>query len=157
MESQVEMFKAMMGDVNFNPSTNEFKVEPFYCLEIEREHLVQQTLLKIKEANPKDVRKRLRVSFKGEDGLDAGGVTKEVSALIDLFRRLTVLCELISLHHRFSFFNSLAKSYLMFTPDSGRRNMATASIGSTPIIHGTRMHTNSLACCLAWQCIIQCY
>jgi hypothetical protein len=146
MESQVEMFKAMMGDVNFNPSTNEFKVEPFYCLEIERE-----------QANPKDVRKRLRVSFKGEDGLDAGGVTKEVSALIDLFRRLTVLCELISLHHRFSFFNSLAKSYLMFTPDSGRRNMATTSIGSTPIIHGTRMHTNSLAYCLVWQCTIQCY
>jgi hypothetical protein len=79
MESQVEMFKAMMGDVNFNPSTNEFKVEPFFCLEIEREHLVHQTLQKIKEANPKDIRKRLRVSFKGEDGLDAGGVTKEVS------------------------------------------------------------------------------
>lgn len=79
MESQVEMFKAMMGDVNFNPSTNEFKVEPFYCFEIEREHLVKQTLQKIKEANPKDIRKRLRVSFKGEDGLDAGGVTKEVS------------------------------------------------------------------------------
>ena len=76
------MFKAMMGDVNFNPSTNEFKVEPFYCLEIEREHLVQQTLSKIKEANPKDIRKRLRVSFKGEEGLDAGGVTKEVSASI---------------------------------------------------------------------------
>ena len=82
MESQVEMFKAMMGDVNFNPSTNEFKGEPFYCLGMEREDLVQQTLSKIKEANPKDIRKRLRVSFKGEEGLDAGGVSKEVSASI---------------------------------------------------------------------------
>lgn len=46
---------------------------------------MQQTLQKIKEANPKEIRKRLRVSFKGEDGLDAGGVTKEVSARIPQF------------------------------------------------------------------------
>jgi len=33
------------------------------------------------KANPKDIRKRLRVSFKGEPGLDAGGVTKEVRSV----------------------------------------------------------------------------
>ena len=81
MESQVEQFKAMMGDVNFSASQSQIKVEPFYHLEIEREHLVKQTLEKIKKAEPKDLRKRLRVSFKGEEGLDAGGVTKEVNTL----------------------------------------------------------------------------
>ncbi len=60
------MFKAMMGTR--------------VLAEIEREHLVKQTLEIIKKANPKDIRKRLRVSFKGEPGLDAGSVTKEVSA-----------------------------------------------------------------------------
>jgi hypothetical protein len=81
MESQVEMFKAMMGDVEFRESTLQYTVSPFFPLEIEREHLVQQTLDIIKKANPKDIRKRLRVTFKGEPGLDAGGVTKEVSSL----------------------------------------------------------------------------
>ena len=79
MESQIEMFKAMMGSADISASTNEIKVDPFYCLEIEREHLVKQTLEIVKSAEPKDMRKRLRVSFKGEEGLDAGGVTKEVS------------------------------------------------------------------------------
>lgn len=77
MESQVAMFKTMMSDVDVTQS--EIKVDPFYCLEIEREHLLKQALEKIKEADPKDLRKRLRVSFDGEEGLDAGGVTKEVS------------------------------------------------------------------------------
>ena len=81
MESQVGMYKAMMGDVNFSASSSEIKVEPFYVLEIEREHLVEQTLKKIKQADPKDLRKRLRVSFTGEEGLDAGGVTKEASTI----------------------------------------------------------------------------
>jgi len=82
MESQVGMYKAMMGDVNFSASSSEIKVEPFYVLEIEREHLVEQTLKKIKQADPKDLRKRLRVSFTGEEGLDAGGVTKEFFQLL---------------------------------------------------------------------------
>mmetsp|Transcript_4030 Transcript_4030/g.9096 ORF Transcript_4030/g.9096 Transcript_4030/m.9096 type:complete len:1153 (-) Transcript_4030:125-3583(-) len=82
MESQVEMFKAMMGDVNFSANSDEIKVDPFNELEIEREHLVEQTLEKIRKADPKDIRKRLRVSFKGEEGIDAGGVTKEFFQLL---------------------------------------------------------------------------
>ena len=77
----MEMFKAMMTDVNFSASSNEVSVDPFYHIEISRERLVEQTLEKIKAAPPKDLRKRLRVSFEGEEGLDAGGVTKEVCDL----------------------------------------------------------------------------
>lgn len=79
MESQIEQFKAMMGDIDVTASYSDIQVDPFYHLEIEREHLVKQTLEKIKDAEPEDLRKRLRVSFIGEEGLDAGGVTKEVS------------------------------------------------------------------------------
>ncbi|KAL7544039.1 hypothetical protein ACHAXR_013506 [Thalassiosira sp. AJA248-18] len=82
MESQVEMFKAMMGDIEYKEGTNEVEVEPYYQLEIEREHLVEQTLEKVKAADPKDIRKRLRISFKGEEGIDAGGVTKEFFQLL---------------------------------------------------------------------------
>ena len=80
MESQIEQFKAMMGDIDVTASYSDIQVDPFYHLEIEREHLVKQTLEKIKEAEPEDLRKRLRVSFTGEEGVDAGGVTKEVSS-----------------------------------------------------------------------------
>ena len=66
--------------VYHSESTPQYRLDPSFPLEIEREHLVKQTLEIIKKANPKDIRKRLRVSFKGEPGLDAGGVTKEVSA-----------------------------------------------------------------------------
>ena len=77
MESQMSQFQAFM-----NISANGMAVEPFFKLEIEREYLVEQTLECIKQANPKDIRKRLRVSFKGEEGLDAGGVTKEFFQLL---------------------------------------------------------------------------
>ncbi len=70
-------------------STPQYRLDPFFPLEIEREHLVNQTLEIIKRANQKDIHKRLRVSFKGGPGLDAGGVTKEVrsvhKALVALF------------------------------------------------------------------------
>jgi hypothetical protein len=90
MESQVEQFKAMMGDINIDgisASQHTITVDPYFLLEVEREKLLEQTLEKIKKADPKVVRKRLRVSFKGEEGLDAGGVTKEFFQLLseDLF------------------------------------------------------------------------
>lgn len=83
----------MMADANFSRSTNEIKVEPYYHMEVQREKLVEDALEKIRQANPKDIRKRLRVSFKGEEGLDAGGVTKEVS-----LRYCCAVCLFLPLH-----------------------------------------------------------
>jgi hypothetical protein len=71
------MFKAMIGDAGFSFTSSRAK-NPFYRLEIEREHLLEQTLERLKEADPKELRKHLQVVFKGEEGIDAGGVTKEV-------------------------------------------------------------------------------
>eukprot|EP00986_Skeletonema_menzelii_P005715 scaffold2117_cov141-Skeletonema_menzelii.AAC.10 len=82
MESQLSQYKAMIGDLQLSESTMNITVEPFFNLEIERDSLVEQTLECIKQADPKDIRKRLKVSFKGEEGLDAGGVTKEFFQLL---------------------------------------------------------------------------
>lgn len=141
------MFKAMMGDVNYSASASEIKVEPFYVLEIEREHLVEQTLERIRQVDSKDIRKRLRVSFKGEEGLDAGGVTKEVSEfspslvtiLLYCCTKLTSLSICINLS---SFFNFSVKNCLMFTLACGQINMATKLIGSTLIILGMKAAMN---------------
>jgi len=52
MESQVSQYKAMIGDMVVSESSNNITVEPFFQLEIEREHLVEQTLECIKQADP---------------------------------------------------------------------------------------------------------
>jgi len=90
MESQIEQTKAIFQDINMSnisASQNSIKIDPFFNLEVERDNLLEQTLDKIRQAEPKQVRKRLRVSFKGEEGVDAGGVTKEFFQLLseDLF------------------------------------------------------------------------
>jgi hypothetical protein len=82
MESQVEQYKAMIGDIQINESQREISVDPFFHLEIERSKLLEQTLDLIKQTDAKYIRKRLRVAFKGEEGLDAGGVTKEFFQLL---------------------------------------------------------------------------
>lgn len=57
---------------NISASQNSIKLEPFFNLEVERDNILEQTLDKIKQAEPKEVRKRLKVAFKGEEGVDAG-------------------------------------------------------------------------------------
>lgn len=60
---------------------------PFFVLEVEREHILDQTLNKIKCTDPTELKKHLKVVFKGEEGIDAGGVTKEFFQVLseDLF------------------------------------------------------------------------
>ena len=47
-----------------------------FTLRLNVPKLLEQTLDLIKQTDAKYIRKRLRVAFKGEEGLDAGGVTK---------------------------------------------------------------------------------
>ena len=61
------MFKATIGDMGISFSSSRVK-DPFYWVEIEHEHLLEQTLERIKAATPKDIRKQLLVTFKGEEG-----------------------------------------------------------------------------------------
>lgn len=63
----MQMLKAMVQDMGFTFRSSRV-MNNFYRLEIEREHLLEQTLEKIKESNPKDIRKQLLVVFKGEEG-----------------------------------------------------------------------------------------
>ena len=87
---------------SINPSMN-IGVEPFYDIkvssanygssidtywtrlnstQVNREHILDDTWDQIKDVQSKELRKRLRVRFEGEDGIDAGGVTKEYFQLL---------------------------------------------------------------------------
>lgn len=68
---------AQMGGVNFDPRTREFQFNPYFVLTLDRQYLLQQTLQAVAQASPMDLKKSLKIVFKGEDGVDAGGVTKE--------------------------------------------------------------------------------
>jgi alpha-tubulin suppressor-like RCC1 family protein len=83
IENQMEMFNTATQDgVTYNVAEGIFEFDPYWVLEVEREQLLPQTLRKIADAKAKDLRKKLRIVFKGEEGVDAGGVTREFFQLI---------------------------------------------------------------------------
>ena len=83
VENQMSMVEAAQADgVSFNAQTREFKFQPYFVLSIDRKYLLQQTLQAVAKASTEKLRKGLKVVFKGEDGVDAGGVTKEFFQLL---------------------------------------------------------------------------
>jgi len=83
VENEMSMFEAAKaGGVSFDPETREVKFEPYFVLCIDRKYLLPQTLQAVAKASTNELRKSLKVVFKGEDGVDAGGVTKEYFGLL---------------------------------------------------------------------------
>jgi ubiquitin-protein ligase E3 A len=62
---------------------------PWFVISIQREHLLQQTLLHLMSTSTFDLKKPLKVVFIGEEGIDEGGVRKEFFQLLtqQLFNR----------------------------------------------------------------------
>jgi alpha-tubulin suppressor-like RCC1 family protein len=83
VEHQMTMVEAAQTEgVSFDAETRQFKFEPYFVLAIDRKHLLPQTLQAVAKASTGELRKGLKVIFKGEDGVDAGGVTKEFFQLL---------------------------------------------------------------------------
>lgn len=83
VENQMSMVQAAQSEgVSFDAQTREFKFQPYFVLAIDRKHLLPQTLQAVAKASTGELRKGLKVVFKGEDGVDAGGVTKEFFQLL---------------------------------------------------------------------------
>ena len=83
IESEMNMLTvAAASGVTYNEEERRFELDPFYVFDVDREHILPQTLRKVAKAESKDLRKKLKVVFKGEDGIDAGGVTREFFQLL---------------------------------------------------------------------------
>jgi alpha-tubulin suppressor-like RCC1 family protein len=65
MESEMNMLKTAASGATFNLSEQTYEINPYYVLEVDRQELLPQTLKKISKAQPNDLRKKLRVVFKG--------------------------------------------------------------------------------------------
>lgn len=83
IESQMTMVRAAQaGGVQFDAARRQFLFNPYFVMAIDRQYMLQQTLQAVACAAPGELRKSLKVVFKGEDGVDAGGVTKEFFQLL---------------------------------------------------------------------------
>ena len=56
-------------------------------MEVRRDHVVRDSIAQLATKGPHDIKKQLRVSFVGEEGIDEGGIQKEFFQLIvkDIF------------------------------------------------------------------------
>eukprot|EP00522_Entomoneis_paludosa_P008036 CAMPEP_0172451340 /NCGR_PEP_ID=MMETSP1065-20121228/9426_1 /TAXON_ID=265537 /ORGANISM="Amphiprora paludosa, Strain CCMP125" /LENGTH=1372 /DNA_ID=CAMNT_0013203291 /DNA_START=50 /DNA_END=4168 /DNA_ORIENTATION=- len=82
IENQVEMLRAATSNLTWDREQHQFVFDPFFVLAIDRKHLLTQTLQKISGASHVELRKSLKIVFKGEDGVDAGGVLREFMYLL---------------------------------------------------------------------------
>lgn len=51
--------------------------DAFLCLNVSRNNLVGDSFTQLSLLNPFEYKKKLRIEFEGENGIDAGGLTKE--------------------------------------------------------------------------------
>ena len=58
------------------------KEEMFFNVAVSREKLLEDAVDRFSKSNLKDWRKPLKIKFKGEDGVDEGGLTKEFCSLV---------------------------------------------------------------------------
>jgi ubiquitin-protein ligase E3 A/E3 ubiquitin-protein ligase HERC4 len=82
VENQVKMVQAAQGGVQFDAARRQYLFQPYFVLAIDRKYLLQQTLQAVSSASPGELQKSLKIVFKGEDGVDAGGVIKEFFQLL---------------------------------------------------------------------------
>ncbi len=83
VEHQMTMVRAAQAQgVTFDLARRQFLFNPYFVMAIDRQYLLQQTLQAVASAAPGELRKSLKIVFKGEDGVDAGGVTKEFFQLL---------------------------------------------------------------------------
>jgi len=55
---------------------------PYWVVEVRRDHLLKDALRTLDNANPSHLRKNMKVTFVGEEGIDEGGVCKEFFQLL---------------------------------------------------------------------------
>jgi len=54
----------------------------FFILSVRREHLLEDTMQVLQQAAPADLHRQIKICFQGEEGQDAGGVSREFFRLL---------------------------------------------------------------------------
>ncbi|KAJ3447395.1 hypothetical protein M0812_07625 [Anaeramoeba flamelloides] len=81
VESRAQMNK-IFRDSLYDSIYESTPLQPYFILTVRRDHLVTDAVNAIVQADPIDLKKKLKVSFENEEGVDEGGVKKEFFQLI---------------------------------------------------------------------------
>lgn len=86
MEFDAQSQMAQQFKKAFENTTHGLNTNPFLTLRIRRAYIIQDSLNQL-SSSIMELKKKLRIQFVGEDGVDAGGLTKEWFLLLvrDLF------------------------------------------------------------------------
>jgi ubiquitin-protein ligase E3 A len=52
------------------------------AVEVRRDHVIRDAMFQLEDKDVHDLKKQLRITFKGEDGIDEGGIQKEFFHMI---------------------------------------------------------------------------
>eukprot|EP00928_Gymnodinium_smaydae_P011294 TRINITY_DN14186_c0_g2_i1.p1 TRINITY_DN14186_c0_g2~~TRINITY_DN14186_c0_g2_i1.p1 ORF type:complete len:916 (+),score=214.72 TRINITY_DN14186_c0_g2_i1:75-2822(+) len=97
------------------------RVNPYLVLKVRRDNLVQDTLQTLSSLPPAEYRKKLKVVFEGEPGVDEGGVRKEFFQLL--------VEQLYDPNYAMFNYNSSNKTY-WFNPGSFESNLQYELFGA---------------------------
>jgi hypothetical protein len=97
------------------------RVNPYLVIRVKREDIVQDTLQSISRLRPSEFRKKLKVQFEGEAGVDEGGVKKEFFELL--------VEKLYDPNYAMFNYNSNNKTY-WFNPGSFESNLQYEMFGA---------------------------
>merc|ERR1719311_676569 len=97
------------------------RVNPYLVLKVKRDNLVQDTLQRFSTLQPSEFRKKLKVIFEDEPGVDEGGVRKEFFQLL--------VEQLYDPNYAMFNYNSSNKTY-WFNPGSFESNLQYEMFGA---------------------------
>jgi len=97
------------------------RVNPYLVIRVKREDIVQDTLQSIGRLRPSEFRKKLKIQFEGEAGVDEGGVKKEFFELL--------VEKLYDPNYAMFNYNSNNKTY-WFNPGSFESNLQYEMFGA---------------------------
>lgn len=97
------------------------RANPYLVLKVKRDNLVQDTLHRLASVQPAEFRKKLKVVFDGEAGVDEGGVKKEFFQLL--------VEQLYDPNYAMYHYNSTNKTY-WFNPGSFESNLQYELFGA---------------------------
>ncbi|VDK18209.1 unnamed protein product, partial [Anisakis simplex] len=83
LEAQIQMHLSMTaGATVIVPFQMVFQPDPFFVISVSRENIVDDAMVALLSSKSIDLKKPLKVMFRGEEGDDAGGVKKEFFMLL---------------------------------------------------------------------------
>ena len=89
------MHRGFQQELQMAMLSGQRQILPYLLLHVRRQNIVEDTINHIVGYDPLDLKKKLRVIFDGEEGVDAGGVRKEYFQVFTLLDNKIIILDLL--------------------------------------------------------------